>query len=202
VTQRHIRAFFAVELPPALRQTIARHVSELARAAPAEVRWTAEENYHVTLKFLGDVAEDRVDELVQAASAKLARIGAFQGTLGGFGAFPNARAARIAWVGVSGGSAPLARLARQLDTAAARFGVGRERRPYHAHITVGRLNSPQPLPLQRFAEPLGASFPAAEVILFESRLAPQGPSHVPCARIALCTTPSEPREFDEFAPEI
>jgi 2'-5' RNA ligase len=197
-----VRAFFAVELPGALRDEIAESVNDLAQEASHAVRWTERTSYHLTLKFLGDIAEDRVPELLRAAAGKLARSASFTAELGGFGAFPNARAAQIAWVGVAGGAGPLARLARQLNAAASRIGVERERRPYHAHITVGRLHEPQPLPIERFTRQLGGHFPVSEVVLFESRLASAGPTYVPCARLPLADESGEPREFDEFAQEI
>jgi 2'-5' RNA ligase len=196
-----VRAFFAVELTDPARRAIAERVQELAQALPG-VHWTQSESYHVTLKFLGEIAEQRAGELAEAAAAKLSTSRSFTAALGGFGAFPSARAARVAWVGVASGSAALARIAHKLDAAAARFGTPRERRAYHAHVTVGRLREAKPIALERFTAPLGVLFPVAEVVLFESRLSPAGSRYVPCARLALASEAGEPRELDELAPEI
>jgi 2'-5' RNA ligase len=201
-----VRAFFAVELPAALRSALAVRVGTAALKAPdapADVRWLDGEQYHVTLKFLGEIPERRVPELLRAAARKLARSEPFRAQLGGFGAFPDARAARVAWVGVGAGSAALARLAHKLDAAAQVLEVPRERRPFHAHITIGRLAQPAPLALAQLGEPLEGEFEVGEVVLFESQLGAHGSRYRACARIALPPDEaSAPDVFDEFAPEL
>ncbi len=193
-----VRAFLAVSLPAEARACAVEAVEQLRRAVPGDVRWVPAENHHLTLKFLGEIAEDRIDALVARAGAKLAPVAPFEVALAGFGAFPSAREARVLWLGVARGSAALAKLARKLDTAARVAGAERERRPFSAHLTLGRLREPARVEIERLTPPTSVTWTVAEVVLYESRLAPDGARHVPLAHLALgAVDPSE----NEFAPE-
>lgn len=193
-----IRAFLAVELSDAAREQARAAIEALARLEPPRVRWTPAENLHLTLKFLGGIDPDAVPALLRHGASRLARLESFRVTLSGVGAFPNARRARVLWLGVTEGASRLARLARKLDAAAARVGVERERRPYRGHLTLGRLREPAPVPLERVHTMPGEPFAVSEVVLFESRLASAGATYVPLARLPLGGT--EVPEI-EFAPQ-
>ena len=195
-----LRAFFALDLPSAVQVRAAQAAEELRRAVPEGVRWVPAENLHLTLKFLGDVGERQVPQLVERALAKLAPVSPFEVELSGFGALPNARTARVVWLGVSKGSREMARIARKLDAAGASIGVERERRPFRAHLTLGRLRSPARAALERAATPEEISFRVQEIVLYESRLSSDGARYSPLARLPLCEV--EDAEAREFAPEI
>ena len=90
-----LRAFLAVQLPEAARACTGQAIEILRGVTPGGVRWTAPESQHLTLKFLGEIPEDRVDALVERANAKLAGLAPVELALGGFGAFPSAREARV-----------------------------------------------------------------------------------------------------------
>ncbi len=190
-----LRSFLAVDLAPHARAQAAQVMEELRPGAPEGVRWVPEENLHLTLKFLGDVDPDRIPKLIAAASAKLERVGGFELMLGGLGAFPNARRARVVWLGVQAGGPELARLARKLDAAAARIGVERERRPFRTHLTLGRLRQPAPLSLTGVPCPDAKPFFVEEVVLYESRLSPIGARYVPLARLPLQRADAQPPNF-------
>ena len=193
-----LRAFLAVALPEAARACAGQAIEILRGAVPAGVRWTPTENQHLTLKFLGEIPEDRIDALVERASAKLAGLAPVELALGSFGAFPSAREARVLWLGVQRGAGALARLARQLDSASRVAGVERERRPFAAHLTLGRLREPARVEIERLQAPETVAWTATEVVLYESRLAPDGARHVPLAHLALGAGLGQ---TDEFAPE-
>lgn len=193
-----LRAFFAADLSPDARACAAAAVERLRAVAPGNVRWVAAENQHLTLKFLGEIHEGHVDRLVERAGAKLAGVPPFEVSLAGFGAFPSAREARILWLGIARGAGALAKLARKLDAAARVVGAERERRPFEAHLTVGRLREPARIELDRVAPPDSVAWTVSEVVLYESRLAPDGARYVPLARLPLGAGEGDP---DEFAPE-
>ncbi|MEE9280729.1 MAG: RNA 2',3'-cyclic phosphodiesterase [Myxococcota bacterium] len=195
-----LRAFFALELPAEARERAAEARQALRAAVPEGVRWVPSDNLHLTLKFLGDVGSREVPRLVARAEAKLQAIAPFELELTGFGALPNARAARVLWLGVGKGGRELARIARKLDAAAASIGVERERRPFRAHLTLGRLRRPQRVQIERLEAPGGIAFSVEEVILYESRLSSDGARYVPLARLPLVEV--EDAEAREFAPEI
>jgi 2'-5' RNA ligase len=195
-----VRAFLAVDLPEAARAQAARALETVRAAVDAPARWVDPEKLHLTLKFLGQVEERRLPRIAELAAARIARLGPIEMELGGFGAFPHARAARIVWLGVSAGAPALARAARKLDSAAARAGVPRERRPFRAHLTLGRLRTPGRVPLERLVAPPGDPFSVEEVVLYESRPDSNGSTYVPLARLPLCEEGRFETRFD-FAPE-
>ncbi len=194
-----LRSFLAVDLAPHARAQAAQLMLKLREQAPQGVRWVPEENLHLTLKFLGNIDPERIPRLVTGVSAKLQRVTGFELVLGGLGAFPNARRARVVWLGVRAGGAELARLARKLEAAAVRIGVERERRPFRTHLTLGRLREPGPLPLAAVPCPDGRPFFVEEVVLYESRLSPTGSCYVPLARLPLQTAEAQQTNI---APEI
>jgi 2'-5' RNA ligase len=194
-----IRAFFAVELPPQVRAELAASLEALRPELPQAVRWIPDENLHLTLKFLGELPAERLPKLVGSVAGKLTSVEPFDAALGGLGAFPDARKARIVWVGVREGQPLLARIARKLDASAGRVGVERERRPFHAHLTIGRLRSPARVPVERLAGPDLIPFLVEEVVLYESRLSPTGATYIPLTRLPL-GRPEDP--ITELAPEF
>jgi 2'-5' RNA ligase len=183
-----LRTFFAVDLPPSVRAEAVRRVAPVRSVVTKGVRWVAEENLHLTLRFLGNLPPEHIPKLVSFAEATLLPLPQFEATIGGLGAFPNADRARVLWLDVMRGARELARLARKLDGAAAKIGIERERRPYRAHLTVGRLRQPASVPLARIAAPSGSkeiSFSVEEVVLYESRLSSAGARYIPLARLPL-----------------
>ncbi len=199
-----LRAFLAVPIPAEAGRVAGATIEQLRRETPSGVRWADEAQLHLTLKFLGDLERSELERLAHSAGAALRREARFAVELGALGAFPSARQARVVWMGVEQGRAELARLARKLDRAAARLGVPRERRPYRAHLTLGRVREPRPIAVERIAAPERVSFPVEEVVLYESRLASGGATHLPLARLPLgLADPSSDIDPDiDFAPEL
>ena len=109
------------------------------------------------------------------------------------------RAAKVLWIGIGEGTSALARLARKLDAAGVGAGAPRERRPFRAHLTAGRLREPRRVAVDRFPAPAAAGFSVEEVVLYESRLSSSGTSYVPLARLPLG---AEAVRALEFAPEL
>ena len=131
--------FFALEVPPEVRQYIQQEVVSLWKPALKEsTGWYASEDYHVTLKFLGDVAKDRQPRLISAGNSVVAAMSPFTLTLAPPGAFPENRSKRIFWMGVLR-SEEINDLAGKMDNACHALGYLREQRLYTPHITVARL---------------------------------------------------------------
>ena len=136
-----MRLFVAVVLPEQVLDDLAAHV-EPRREAGAEVRWTDENQWHVTLAFLGAVAERRLDELTDALAASAARRDPLVLRLSGAGAFPNPYGARILWVGVETLRGDLPALAKGVRTAANSVGATPDGTRFHPHVTLGRFHRP------------------------------------------------------------
>jgi 2'-5' RNA ligase len=194
-----VRCFFAVELPPSSREAVQVAVAGMREQVPEGVRWIDPEAVHLTLKFLGELPPEALPKLLARAASRLVREQPFTVELAGTGAFPHGRAASVIWIGVGEGASGLARLARKLDAAGRGAGAPRERRPFRAHLTVGRLREPRPVAVERLAGPDSAGFRVEEVVLYESRLSSSGASYAPLARLPLG---AEAGRALEFAPEL
>lgn len=138
-----VRSFVAVPLPADVQQAVFGIVDELAVALPG-VRWSRKvENMHVTVKFLGNVDEARLDAFGAGLAAALAAVPAFPIAVRGVGAFPSSRRANVIWAGIDDPTGGLRRAAAVVEAVAAQNGMGeRETRPFRAHVTVGRAKAP------------------------------------------------------------
>lgn len=133
-----MRLFVALNLPASVREEIREAVDPL-RDSGYPVRWTEPANYHLTLKFLGNVAGDRVP-LVQKVLARVAaETGPFPLVLEGIGAFPTIRRPQVLWLGADPSPA-LRCLKQDLEWGFADHGFERETRAFHPHLTLGRAD--------------------------------------------------------------
>lgn len=117
-----------------------------ARREAAAFRWATAEQFHVTLAFLADVEERRLDELVERLGRAAARRTAFEARVAGGGAFPNAGRARVLWAGLDlteEGRTELSRMATGARAAANRSGVPVEGQRFKPHVTLARLGRPE-----------------------------------------------------------
>jgi 2'-5' RNA ligase len=186
-----VRCFVALDPPPEVRARVAALIERVRRATPrTDVRWADADTLHVTLKFLGEVADDRVPAVGDA----LARVAAAHAPLAlvvaGAGTFPGSGRPRVLHVRIAGDAAGLAALARAVDASLAALGFAAETRPFQAHLTVGRVRSPRGA--GRLAAALGAeagaplgAWTAEAVVLYQSRLHPAGAVHTPLGRFPL-----------------
>ena len=115
-------------------------MSQAARNLPtsADFRLVGQEKIHLTLKFLGDVAEDDLDNVKQALQPISERHPPFEVSTSSFGAFPSEKKPRILWAGIEEGSEHLRTVAEDVENLLAPAGFERETRPYVPHLTLGR----------------------------------------------------------------
>jgi 2'-5' RNA ligase len=177
-----VRSFVAAPLPEALKAELFSAAQSLAGALPA-VKWARKvENLHVTIKFLGPVAETRIGELASALHRAVGDLPSFGIALRGLGAFPSLQKAHVIWAGVEDRTGGLARISAAVEALSAELGVGKsEPRPFQPHVTLGRSKPgvDARAALAPFAD--RAFGPVAEVRidglhLYESRLG-GGPDH-------------------------
>jgi len=181
-----LRTFFAIEIGEAARRAAAELVDALRRdPGCAAVRWGRPEGFHVTLRFLGPTPEERVPALAAAVRDATAGIAPFSLALGALGAFPDARRPRVVFVGVEPAE-PVAALAAAVERGVVAAGFAPEPRPFHAHLTLGRIRELR----RRVRLPAGvraeaAPFPVASLVLFRSQPGAAGSTYTPLERIAL-----------------
>ncbi len=130
-----IRSFVAVDLPAGMRDDIARIQREIAIGG---LRLVRPELVHVTLKFLGNVPEERLGEITEALGS--IRSTPFDASLKGMGSFPG-RSIRVVWLGLEGN---FLELYQAVENALAPFGFERDKRGFSPHVTLGRVKSPSP----------------------------------------------------------
>ena len=134
-----VRSFIAIELPEKLKTELEELVSRLKSESRTGVKWVNPQSIHVTLKFLGDVPVDRLDEITGALKDALHGIKPFRLTVAGLGVFPNPQRVRVAWVGVSGKMDALERLQQRVDSELALLGFATESRKFTPHLTLARV---------------------------------------------------------------
>ncbi len=134
-----MKHFFALELSPEARQAVAALVDDWkCLLLPFQyATWYNPDDYHITLKFLGDLPEMAQLQLTTAATPVAEVTAPFQISLAGTGMFPNNHHPKVLWAGVAL-APPLSALAATLDTALSAEGFAPEQRPYNPHITVAR----------------------------------------------------------------
>ena len=174
-----LRLFCAIELPGPLRAKAARYMADLREAAPdVRASWDREEKLHLTLKFFGDVEEDRVPQLKGAIERAASRTSPFELAIHDTGLFPPRGIPRVLWLGVADPYGGLEKLHHYLEDECASLGIERERKRFHPHLTIARLRSPEGarklagIHKSRGFEP--EAFQASEVILMRSQLGPHG----------------------------
>jgi 2'-5' RNA ligase len=177
-----MRAFFCLPLPSVVREQIARAASSLRKEVSVAATWVAAENYHVTLRFLGEIDPMDTVPLERLTERISERIDPFLLSLNRLGAFPSAERARVLWVG---GESPEAfvHLARDLNGGLAELGFDVERKPAVAHVTIARLKSLPPVGLATLLADKGRiarqQVTAERIVLMESRLGPRGATYLP-----------------------
>ena len=178
-----MRAFLGIGLPADVRESIVSAIAQV-RSLHAPVAWTAPQNLHITLNFLGDILPERVAVVDRSMRAVASGIGPFSLTAEGGGAFPGTRNPRILWVGFLEPLELVRQLQQNMENALSGDGFPREDRPFHPHITVGRTRGALPPAWgERFVQALsGKGFgvvPVSSFTLYESRLGPGGAAYTP-----------------------
>lgn len=142
-----MRLFLAINLPLEVRREILDATAPLRDMAP-ELSWMDETRLHLTLKFLGEQPAERLDAISSAVSGVAAHHRGVVMTLGGIGAFPNFRRARIVWMGVEQ-DPRLELLHHDVEVAYEALGFEVEGRPFRPHLTLARIKHQVPEELLR-----------------------------------------------------
>jgi 2'-5' RNA ligase len=132
-----MRLFLAISLPAATAAAIDRAIEPLRAAAPT-LRWIAPGKWHLTMRFIGEQPLERVGEIRAALDAATARHADAPLALGGIGAFPNFRRARVVWIGVAP-DPRLEMLHHDVESACVALGMEHEGRPFRPHVTLARV---------------------------------------------------------------
>ena len=172
MSEDKLRLFTAVRVPRDQLQWLDSEVGGLKGLPGA--RWAPLDNQHVTLNFLGWVPAGSLARVVSSVDGVAARHSPAEASLGGLGAFPSPRRARVLWAGIDDPAALLPSLSLGLGLALQAVGYEPEEREYTAHLTLARFKTPRPLEaLPELPAPPGG-FTVDRVTLYRSRLSPSG----------------------------
>jgi 2'-5' RNA ligase len=181
-----MRLFTGFDLSPEVIRTLDALLDQLRPAA--RIKWSLPANLHVTTRFIGEWAEDRLPDL-RAALAALPSHPPIPIHIRKLGFFPNPHSPRVFWAGVEA-SPDLAALASEIDRALDPLGLPPEGRPFSPHLTLARIK--EPVPLQKLREIIAAlppldfgSFSADRFFLYQSRLSPAGSVYTKLAEFPL-----------------
>ena len=163
------RLFVGIALDAPTREALAK-LSCALESAGLTARYELAEKLHVTLAFLGSVAEDRIAPLTEALRGAVSGIEPFTVGFDVLGGFPKNSRTRIAWVGARKPVAGFARLADAVRDTARAF-AKLDEKPAVLHVTLARLREPAALPSVSVK---ASTMRVAEVVLFESL--PAGPT--------------------------
>ncbi|MFH1484746.1 MAG: RNA 2',3'-cyclic phosphodiesterase [Chloroflexota bacterium] len=180
-----IRAFIAIELPDQVKENLRRLQGQLRQAGGPDgigVRWVNPDGIHLTLKFLGNVAADKIPAVTQAMNQAAEGTGALALATTGLGAFPNWRRVRVLWVGLEGDLERLQALQKRLEQGLKPLGFPPEGRSFSPHLTLGRMREHMaPEEIRRFEEAISAlgvestqPWVADSLNLMRSELRPSG----------------------------
>lgn len=144
-----MRLFIGIELPDDLKRraaaAAARVRERIGRAAPeSRVRWVEPANLHITIWFLGEVPEPRVEALVASLTEPL-EARRFTLRVAGAGAFPQSGPPRAIWLGLAAGVEGLRAVHDQLKLRLSPLGFEPEKRPFSPHLTIARVKDVRPL---------------------------------------------------------
>lgn len=186
---RTARLFVALRFPEETRREVWRAAAPL-READANVRWTPERQLHLTLRFLGEVAESRIGPIEAALAVPGAAARPFELAFGEVGAFPSLDRPRVLWVGVDGGP-ELPAVHESVQEALGEVGFEPEERAFRPHVTLGRVRTRGRVPpaLAEAAEGVAvdARCEIGALHLMRSRLGPDGARHDVRATIPFVT---------------
>lgn len=187
-----VRAFIAIHLPDTERATLAGLQAQFRSAfTDQNISCTKPAQIHLTLKFLGNVPVDSLENLKHAIASVSASATPLTLSIDGLGAFPDLKRPRVLWAGVGGELTSLRGLQKSLDLKT-RAWCAPEERAFHPHLTLARIKlfdsrnaaaltqSIQKHAIQRFR-----NWRATEICLMESKLASAGAEHFPLANFPL-----------------
>jgi RNA 2',3'-cyclic 3'-phosphodiesterase len=194
-----MRLFVALDIDENIREKIVRFLDGVREFAP-DARWVRPESLHVTLKFIGEVPDDKVEGI--KASLSTISTEQVEMEIAGYGFFPSARAPRVFWIGIEADS-KLAELASQVEDQLSALNIPKEKHAFNAHLTLARRSGGSGSPRWRKGDHANFNFKhlqeklaglstpefgkttAQEFFLYQSQLSPRGSKYTKLAAFPL-----------------
>jgi RNA 2',3'-cyclic 3'-phosphodiesterase len=184
------RIFVAIDISDAARAVCRSHIDSLRHDFPqVRVGWERSEKLHVTLKFLGSTKPDRIEELISRVADAAEHQDSFSLRLDSPGSFPPKGKPRVLWIGTGGDVDDLIRLENDVADVCESLGYEREAKPFHPHITIGRVRDHRDAyalaDAHRAARIEPVEFDVRGVAIYESKLVPTGSVYTKLSSVPL-----------------
>ncbi|HYZ90833.1 MAG TPA: RNA 2',3'-cyclic phosphodiesterase [Actinomycetota bacterium] len=180
-----MRLFVAVDVPERIKQSIESGIVGMLRDRLPDARWTRPQGRHLTLKFLGNVDDERVGEIGEALRAVARKHRPFDASFDDIGGFPNLSRPRVLWIGVGEGADPMSALAAGIESGLEPLGFEPEGRPFRGHFTLARFPKPRVIGALPELDVPSDIFGVSDVVLFRSQLHPKGARYTALERFPL-----------------
>ena len=185
-----MRSFIAFKPPEDIIRRIGQMQAQL-RSQGVVARWVKPSNIHLTLKFLGETDPDQAGAIRDAMQVAVGGQAPLELALGPLGGFPNLSRPRILWQALAQDTDRLQGIQQRLETQLSQCGFLAERRPYRAHLTIGRIRRPKrwhpkaTAAVEQFQVLRPQPFTMDTLIWYQSRLLPGGAEYTALARLRL-----------------
>ena len=173
------RVFVAIKISDKAKREVSSYIKTLEDGFKnLRVGWVKDEKLHLTLKFLGDIEDEKLLSLENAVRQVSQDISNFKLKISEIGVFPNPRKPRILWLGIEDAGNNLSKAKKSLEEKCSKFGINKEKRNFKPHLTIARIRQSQKSKklvkthLQNKFEPV--EFEVSEIVIYESKLLPTG----------------------------
>ena len=180
------RGFIAIDIPT--NKKIIDMENEI-KDIGADLKLVEPENIHVTLKFLGDTDEEKIDEIEEIMKNSTKGLTPFNIKLKGSGVFPNNNYIKVIWVALENAE-KIGEIAKKIDKQLEKLGFKAEKRGFSAHLTIARVKSSRNKEkllqiIEKYQDVEFAIIDVNSVILKKSELTPKGPIYTNLREVKL-----------------
>jgi len=173
-----VRSFIAINIPAKIRNKL-EEIQDDLKKSNAALQLVRPENIHITLKFLGNVPVESINDIQDAIAESISGFELFPISFETIGVFPNLQYPRVIWVGIEKGVEELSLLNSKIENSISRFSLHQENRKFQPHLTIARVRSGKSHKklvsiLEELKDIKAGEMLAEKICLMESMLKPQG----------------------------
>lgn len=178
-----MRLFAAVQIPDEIKESLEKFRDGMSRRLKQarSVKWVKTENFHLTLKFFGEIEESRLQDLQKSLLESAKEQKSFSAMVQGIGYFPNAERPRVLWVGILDPANKLRSLAESIELNTVSSNFSPSDKPFSAHLTLARFTAAPSVQFIDAAKEYSSShfgtFKVEKIDLIRSVLLPEGPQY-------------------------
>jgi 2'-5' RNA ligase len=178
-----LRTFIAVDFSPEIIRKINEIIDYFKTQTPERaLKWVAPKNLHLTIKFLGEVPEEKIEQIKSLIKETLNDVKSFQIGVEKLGMYPNPQKPRVVWLGITG-AGPLKEIHKMLEPQLQKADIQPDRRGFSPHLTIARIRRNADIQsvkeigeiLSKFTVGSLGSCTVDHIVLYKSELTPQGP---------------------------